>query len=162
MTRNSKPYLTRFGIRIDANNPFLTSKFGIFLLIALHWGAICILWVLPFPYSICWMGSLLMVCSTFQTLNRCIFSLANYQINFFFQDKHSWMIQEGTNTCYRGALQSAFCTNYLVILVFKQMDPPVHDRGFRKLTLILPIFFDSLPHREFRQLRKVLILSSYA
>jgi hypothetical protein len=166
MTQNNKRYLTKFGVRIDAYNPFLVSKCGILLVLALHMGAICTLWYLPWPYYFGVLGSLLIILSAFKTLERCIFSLTNYQISFFFQDNNGWMIQEGVNTCYRVELQWAFCTKYLVILMLKEVDPYVFAKGYSrylaKTRLILPVFFDSLPNHEFHQLRKVLILSGYA
>lgn len=186
MIPNSKHYSTRFGIRIDLHDPFVPSKTGILLLIGVHLGAIGVLWCLPWGYGVCLIGTLLIALFTIETINHYIFRLPQYQMRFFFEDQKGWMIQENEKACYRGALSWAFCSHYLVILVFRELVLETVEGsvpknkwkmigGLRvlrtlirptnlldKRKLVLPIFFDSLSPQAFRQLRKVLILSSYA
>jgi hypothetical protein len=189
MILNSKHYSTKFGIRIDRYNPFVPSKVGILLLIGVHLGAIGILWCLPWGCGVCLIGTLLIGLFAMEAVERYIFALPQYQVSFFFEDQQGWMIQENEKACYRGALSWAFCSHCLVILVFRELvletvEGPVPKNKWKmigrlrflvdygashlihptldKRKLVLPIFFDSLPPEAFRQLRKVLILSSYA
>lgn len=148
MTLNSRSYSTKFGIRFDDNTPLRPSLTGLLVLGGLHLGACVIVWQLNWPYLPCIFVNIVILWLMVAAINRYIFSTARYQLSFVFGDASGWVIQQEEYICYRAVLRYAFCGRYLVILVFQNK-------------LILPIFFDSLPAAEFRQLRKVLILLNY-
>lgn len=159
MSQTYKPYSTKFGIKLDNTTPFLPSFSGVCLLLILHFAACVTIWCLDWHFIACLLMNLGIVFLMIRTIDRCIFKVLQYQVRFFFEDKEGWIIQENENTCYRAVLKFAFCSKYLVIMTFIQL--PGFTGKCLKKRLVLPIFFDSLPAYEFRQLRKTLILLGY-
>lgn len=162
MTVNYNPYASKFGICITRNTPFVPSCVGIYFLLILHLGTCLAIWSIEWPFIYSVLLTLLIVAWMINTLDRSIFRPTDYQFQFFFEDNAGWVIQQNDKPCYRAALKYAYCSQYLVILGFKEMATMLQKRGFlNSKTRMLPIFFDSLPAYEFRQLRKTLIVLGY-
>jgi hypothetical protein len=154
---------TKFGICIDHNTAFTPSFAGICLLFILHISSCSAIWILHWPFLFCLLINLAILCLMIYSIDRYIFRVAAYRFRFFFEDKEGWLVQEVENGCYRAKLQFAFCSQYLVILgLSKQEGFTAAKIKHRQKLCILPIFFDSLPAHEFRQLRKVLIVLDYS
>lgn len=168
MTQIYNPCATKFGICIDHNTPFTPSSIGIFLLLSLHISACAAIWILDWSLFLCGLINIVILWFMVYSMDRYIFGIIAYRFRFFFEDKAGWVIQEAENSCYRATLKFAFCSRYLVILGLSKQEEFSAGRinrikrFFCQKPYVLPIFFDSLPRHEFRQLRKVLIVLGYS
>lgn len=144
MIPNNKPYATKFAVQIDAKTPIRPSLTGMLLLLIIHIGAGIWVWWLPWFWVLCLLSDLIVLANLLYNINHYILGITHYSLSFFMGDAQGWVIETPQKN-YRLPLRTAFCTHFLVILVFSHR-------------LILPLFFDSLSKDQFRQLRKVVIL----